>query len=109
MNRNIEKATVYYGSREAGVLEKRAEGFEFIYDREYRAHPLAQPLTPRMPLSQARYESKTLFPLFEDVLPEGWLINLWGKVHQLDESDMFKLLLHMGMDALGPISIQPAA
>src|SRR5947207_12537687 len=103
----IEKAAVYYGLREAGTLQRRPDGFEFIYRNSYRADPKAWPITPHMPLKKARYQSKTLFPFFEDVLPEGWFINLLGKTHQLNESEKFTLLLHMGGDTLGPVSLIP--
>jgi HipA-like protein len=105
----IEKAAVYYGRREAGTLQCRPDGFEFIYHTSYRSDPQARPITRRMSLRKARHAFKNLFPALDNVLPEGWLINLFGETHHLDESEKFSLLLHMGGDALGPVSLVPMA
>jgi serine/threonine-protein kinase HipA len=103
----IEQATVYYGPKEAGVLRHTSDGFEFCYHSAYRSDPHAKPITRRLPLNRSRFAFKSLLPWFQDVLPEGWVINALGQTRQLNEMEQFALLLHMGTDTLGPVSLHP--
>ena len=102
-----KKAFVYYDGKKAGVLEKNATGYVFEYDAAYVLTPGAKPVSLAMPLNKGRFEAKKLFPFFEGLLPEGWLLNITSKTLKIDKDDKFELLLHIGKDTIGAISIIP--
>lgn len=103
-----ERAIVFYGDKEAGELIKKPAGFEFVYRSEYLRDPDAMPISLAMPLAETPYESPTLFPFFEGLLPEGWLLELTCTAAKIDKNDKFHLLLHTGKDPVGAISVRPA-
>ncbi|MBI2118791.1 MAG: HipA N-terminal domain-containing protein [Elusimicrobia bacterium] len=102
-----EEALVYYGNRIAGILKKSKSGYEFIYEKNYLQYPNAAPISLSMPLREEKYESNLLFPFFEGLLPEGWLLNIISTAAKIDRNDKFKLLLHIGQDPIGAVSILP--
>lgn len=102
-----KKALVYYNGEKAGVLQKNAAGYVFEYDQAYAATPGARPISLAMPLTKGKFEAATLFPFFEGLLPEGWLLNITIKTLKIDKDDKFELLLHIGKDTIGAISIIP--
>lgn len=106
MNKN--RAAVFHGQKLAGVLTKTADGFEFVYDHGYLSKPEAMPISLGMPLREEKYESKELFPFFDGLLPEGWLLDMICATVKIDPDDKFRLLLHTGGDPIGAISVKPA-
>ena len=59
----------------SGIIRETDSGYEFEYDKEYLTsqNPLAVSLT--LPLQEEIFESKTLFPFFDGLIPEGWHIS----------------------------------
>lgn len=108
MDKPEERATVYYGDKEAGELTKTPAGFEFTYKSDYLRDPDSMPISLAMPLTETKYESPTLFPFFDGLLPEGWLLELTCTSAKIDKNDKFHLLLHTGKDPVGAVSIRPA-
>ena len=102
-----KKALVYYNGVKAGTLQKNAAGYVFEYDPAYAGTPGAKPVSLAMPLSKGRFEAAKLFPFFEGLLPEGWLLNITSKTLKIDKDDKFELLLHVGKDTIGAVSIIP--
>lgn len=109
MENQEERALVFYCDKEAGDLIKKPAGFEFTYSLEYLKDPDAMPISLAMPLTQTKYESPALFPFFDGMLPEGWLLELTCTSAKIDKNDKFHLLLHTGKDPIGAISVRPAA
>lgn len=108
MENQEERALVFYGDKEAGDLIKKPAGYEFAYKPEYLQDPDAMPISLAMPLTETPYESPTLFPFFDGMLPEGWLLELTCTSAKIDKNDKFHLLLHTGKDPIGAISVRPA-
>ncbi|MBS0630232.1 MAG: HipA N-terminal domain-containing protein [Verrucomicrobia bacterium] len=98
---------VYYKNLRAGVLRKIADGYEFTYDDDFLINPMAAPISLSLPLRSERYLSKELFPFFDGLLPEGWLLHLTSKISKIDENDKFNLLLLTGEDPIGAVSVRP--
>lgn len=107
MESQEERAAVFYGEREAGLLVKKPGGYEFAYRREYLGDPEARPISLSMPLREEKYESAKLFPFFDGLLPEGWLLELTCAAAKIDREDKFRLLLHTGKDPVGAVSVLP--
>jgi len=105
MNKN--RAAVFHGLKLAGVLTKKVDSFEFVYDSGYLSSSVAAPISLSMPLREEKYESKELFPFFDGLLPEGWLLDLDCAAAKIDKNDKFRLLLHTGRDPVGAVSVRP--
>lgn len=102
-----DEAVVYYKNKKAGLLKKIGNVYEFEYDLSYLKDVNAKPVSLTMPLTQEKYSSEHLFPFFENLLPEGFLLDMTIKKLKIDRNDKFKLLLHIGQDTVGAISIMP--
>ncbi|MBI4217667.1 MAG: HipA N-terminal domain-containing protein [Elusimicrobia bacterium] len=104
-----QKAVVYYGKKRAGLLLKSESGYEFAYDQDYLKYPDSFPISLSLPLRSEKYVSHQLFPFFENLLPEGWLLNITSDTAKIDKNDKFGLLMHTGHDPVGAVSVQPLA
>ena len=102
-----QRAAVFCKGKPAGLLTKKAEGYEFSYDAAYLSAPDATPISMAMPLRAEKYESRALFPFFDGLLPEGWLLDLTCAAAKIDKDDKFRLLLQTGQDPVGAVSVSP--
>jgi len=100
-------AIVYYGDKKAGLLKKKEDGYEFEYDLSYLNNADAKPISLTIPLTQEKYFSDRLFPFFENLLPEGFLLDMTVAKLKIDKNDKFNILLHVGKDTVGAVSIEP--
>ena len=103
---SANRAEVFYEDKRAGELRRTDKGFEFAYDRVYLSDTEARAISLSMPLRAEKYESKMLFPFFDGLLPEGWLLDLICASAKIDKNDKFRLLLHTGQDPIGAVSIK---
>jgi serine/threonine-protein kinase HipA len=101
----IQKAAVFCKGKRAGLLTKKAGGYEFSYEADYLSDPNAVPISLTMPLHPEKFESRELFPFFDGLLPEGWLLDLTCAAAKIDKNDKFRLLLHTGQDPVGAVSV----
>ncbi|MDP5009980.1 MAG: HipA N-terminal domain-containing protein, partial [Crocinitomicaceae bacterium] len=76
----MRQANIYYQDNLAGVLTETDEGdFVFRYEDNYvKEHP-NDFITFSMPVSDVPYREKRLFPFFEGLIPEGWLLDIASK------------------------------
>ncbi|MBQ6234315.1 MAG: HipA N-terminal domain-containing protein [Clostridia bacterium] len=102
------KASVYVRDRFAGFLSETDSGYRFAYDAEYLTLPDAQAISLTLPLREAPYESNVLFPFFDGLIPEGWLLHIVSKNWKLDQNDRFGLLLVACKDCIGAVRIEEA-
>lgn len=92
-----------------GRIEETASGTRFVYDPEWLARPDAIPVSLTMPLSPAAYEAKGLLPFFENLLPEGWLLEIATSKLKIPKDDAFGLLLATCADCVGAVEVRPEA
>ena len=102
----MRRAKIYYKSTLAGILSEEENGYRFVYDNEYLRQPNATPISLTMPLSQTVYESNILFPFFDGLIPEGWLLDISVKNWKLDPRDRMGLLLTCCRDCIGGVSVE---
>ena len=57
-------------------------------------------------MSEDTYTSKTLFPFFDGLIPEGWLLGIVSRNWKIDIKDRFGLLLVACRDAIGNVSVR---
>jgi serine/threonine-protein kinase HipA len=100
-------ALVYYRDKKAGFIKKTEDGYEFEYDPVYLNDTDAKPISLTIPLAQKKYFSDRLFPFFENLLPEGFLLDMTVAKLKIDKNDKFNILLHVGKDTVGAVSIEP--
>lgn len=99
-------AYVYVRNVFAGELLETDEGYSFTYDEQYFHSENASAVSLTLPLSQTIYTSKTLFPFFDGLIPEGWLLGVVSRNWKIDSKDRFGLLLVACKDAIGNVSIR---
>src|SRR5688572_27215991 len=104
---NFRRAAVFFQNKKAGLLSEPSGGYEFLYEKSYLDDPNAQPLSVNLPLQPQAFQSEILFPFFQGLLREGWLLDMTSAALQIDKSDKFGFLLHSGEDAIGAVSIKP--
>jgi serine/threonine-protein kinase HipA len=102
-----KQAFVYYKDRIAGVLIENDEGYTFQYNDSYLRLSDAMPVSLTLPLQSGAFESRVLFPFFDGLIPEGWLLNVAQNYWKLKGNDRFELLLALCRDAIGAVSILP--
>ena len=91
----------------AGLLTENEEGYFFVYESQYLENPNSKPVSLTLPLQKAAFQSKILFPFFDGLIPEGWLLNIAIDNWKINPRDRFGLLLSMCRDCIGCISIIP--
>ena len=60
-----------------------------------------------LPIQGKPFESKTLFPFFDGLIPEGWLLDIAEKNWKLNPRDRMGLLLACCKDCIGAVSVHP--
>ena len=60
-----------------------------------------------MPLDEEVFESRGLLPYFENLLPEGWLLELSTAKLKIPKDDAFGLLLATCADCIGAVEVRP--
>lgn len=96
---------VYQNEQLAGFIQETEEGYAFTYDWEYLKNENALAISLTLPLREETYTSNTLFPFFDGLIPEGWLLDIAQENWKLNERDRFGLLLACCKNAIGAVSI----
>jgi serine/threonine-protein kinase HipA len=98
-------ATVYMHGMLAGTLKETEVGYSYQYHTAYLQKENAQPVSKTLPLTEMPYQSNVLFPFFDGLIPEGWLLNLAEQNWKLNERDRFGLLLACCKNCIGAVSV----
>ena len=97
---------VYVHDQFAGLIRETDQGYEFLYDQDYLAKENALPVSLTLPLREEVYVSNTLFPFFDGLIPEGWLLDVVERNWKLDGRDRFGLMLVACRDCIGDVRIE---
>lgn len=100
------KAYVYIQNNPAGILSETEDGYEFSYLKEYLEREDAVPVSITMPLTAECYRATILFPFFDGLIPEGWLLGVVNRNWKIDPQDRFGLLLAVCKDCIGDVCIR---
>lgn len=92
--------------RLAGVLTEDENGYHFKYDESYLKQPDSEAISLTFPLSADQYDSKVLFPFFDGLIPEGWLLDIAQKNWKLNPRDRMSILLKTCRDCIGAVSVE---
>jgi serine/threonine-protein kinase HipA len=104
----MRQVIVKYNNIQAGLLTEDDNGeYLFVYDEAYaKAYP-DQFITFQMPVLNRSYRSKRLFPFFDGLIPEGWLLNIAAESWKINKNDRMGLLLACCQNAIGAVSVHP--
>lgn len=102
----MRQAIVKYKEIPAGLLEETDAGeYIFTYRVDYVKNYPNQFITFQMPVRTDSYKSLRLFPFFDGLIPEGWLLNIVIKSWRTNRNDRMGLLLAVGKDCIGAVSV----
>lgn len=99
------KAEIKIHNATAGWLSEDENGYHFVYDEVYRNANNPEPISLTMPVQEAPFTSKILFPFFDGLIPEGWLLDIAEKNWKLNPRDRMGLLLSCCKDCIGAVSV----
>lgn len=104
----MRQGKVYYQSFLAGILTETDEGdYVFQYEEKYVNEHAEEFLTFTMPVQIKPFTDKRLFPFFEGLIPEGWLLNIASKNWKINPNDRMGLLLACCQNCIGAVSVIP--
>lgn len=101
------QANIYFQDQLAGTLVEGDSGYTFHYKKEYLKTLDPKPVSLTLPLSEESYHSNVLFPFFDGLIPEGWLLEIGEKHWKLNTRDRFELLINLCRDTIGAVSVYP--
>jgi len=103
----MKKALIYFRDILAGRLAETEDGYEFQYETTYLARPQAEPISLTLPLREEAYQSPLLFPFFDGLIPEGWLLDVAMRNTDISILDRMSLVLLCCKDCIGAVSVIP--
>ena len=104
----MRQADIYLHDRLAGRLVEDIDGYTFRYDSAYLADNPAR-LSATFPLQSEAFHDNILFPFFDGLIPEGWLLDIAADTWKLDPADRMGLLLACCRDCIGAASVREVA
>jgi serine/threonine-protein kinase HipA len=103
----MRRAEIKFHGRSAGFLTEDENGYHFQYDENYLKLPNSEAISLTLPLHEKMHDSKTLFPFFDGLIPEGWLLAIAERNWKLNNRDRMGLLMACCEDCIGAVSVHP--
>jgi len=103
----MRQAKIFIDDILAGLLSENEEGYFFQYEKTYLDSMVKKPVSLTLPLQKEPFKSEYLFPFFDGLIPEGWLLNIAQNNWKLDPRDRMGLLMATCKDCIGNISVTP--
>jgi serine/threonine-protein kinase HipA len=89
----------------AGWLTQDENGYQFAYDSSYLQLSQPEAISLTLPITEKQYTSTILFPFFDGLIPEGWLLHIAQKNWKLNDRDRMGLLIACCSDCIGAVSV----
>lgn len=103
----MRKGKVYYKEHFAGIITETDDGeFVFRYDENFVTEYPQEFITFTMPVTNKPYTDKRLFPFFDGLIPEGWLLDIASKNWKINKNDRMGLLLACCKNCIGAVSVE---
>lgn len=103
----MTQALVRYKDWDAGILSETDDGYTFAYLDTFLSSADAHAVSMTLPLTHEIYQSRVLFPFFDGLIPEGWLLDIALRHTDISALDRFSLLLLCCKDCIGAVSVVP--
>lgn len=101
----MKTGEVRYQDQVAGYVKQTEEGYTFSYAPEYLNRADAKPISLTLQLQSDEFRSKVLFPFFDGLIPEGWLLDIAQGNWKIDTRDRMELLLTCCKDCIGAVGV----
>lgn len=103
----MRKGKVYYKEHFAGTITETDDGeFIFHYDENFVLEHPQEFIAFTMPVTNKPYTDKRLFPFFDGLIPEGWLLDIASKSWKINKNDRMGLLLACCKNCIGAVSVE---
>ena len=99
------RAKIYFFGAQVANLWEDENGFSFQYLPSYVEAALNGPISQTLPLQEEVSVDQQLFPFFDGLIPEGWLLDLAIESWKLNPRDRMGLLLACCKECIGAVSI----
>ena len=103
----MKQATVFLRGEKAGILTEDENGYTFQYDLNFLYSTKAEAISLTLPLTEKPYNEKVLFPFFDGLIPEGWLLDIAENNWKIDARDRMSLLVACCKDCIGAVGVEP--
>jgi serine/threonine-protein kinase HipA len=103
----MRKAEIKIYNKTAGWLIEDENGYRFNYDSSHLNSSNPDPISLTIQLKEQPYTSKILFPFFDGLIPEGWLLDIAQNNWKLNPRDRMGLLMACCKDCIGAVSVHP--
>ena len=105
----MRQAAIFYKDILAGILTETDDGeYTFAYKEDFILNHLNDCISLTLPVSSKTYTDKRLFPFFEGLIPEGWLLDIASKNWKINQNDRMGLLLACCQNCIGAVSVHPS-
>ncbi|MGJ8742862.1 HipA N-terminal domain-containing protein [Polaribacter sp.] len=101
----MRQGEIWVNNRLAGILTEGDNDYNFEYEKTYLEDKNAVPISVTLPLQKELFKSEQLFPFFDGLIPEGWLLDIAHKNWKINPRDRMGLLLTTCRDCIGNINI----
>lgn len=104
----MKRLAVFAGDQLVGHLQE-SQQYEllFSYAPNWFTNPKAIALSANLPLTEQIFTGDNVTAFFENLLPEGDVLNFISKAAQISQGNIFGLLERFGGDTAGAFSILP--
>jgi serine/threonine-protein kinase HipA len=104
----MRQGKVFYKDLLAGIITETNEGdYIFQYDPLYVKDYPNDFISFTIPVREKPYVENRLFPFFEGLIPEGWLLDIASKNWKINPNDSMGLLLACCRNCIGAVSVLP--
>ena len=101
----MRQGEIWVNNSLAGILTEGDNDYSFEYNKTYLEKENAIQVSVALPLQKEAFKSEQLFPFFDGLIPEGWLLDIAHKNWKINPRDRMGLLLTTCKDCIGNISI----
>ena len=98
----VDRLWVFLSDSRIGVLEDRAGEMQFTYEPG-----AGTPLSVNLPVRAQPYDNTHCRPFFDNLLPEGGWRQAICRQLRIDERNDFQLLVAIGTECAGAVSLHP--
>jgi serine/threonine-protein kinase HipA len=101
----MRSAQVYYQEKKAGLIKEIGAGYSFQYYEAYFSNVENLEISKTLPIRKEEYINPILFPFFDGLIPEGWVLDIVEENWKLNPKDRFGIMLKSCKDCIGAVSI----
>ena len=102
---STRRAIVRLDGQRVGTLAEEGRTVTFQYDVAWLQNAKAVPVSLTLPLQAEPYTTSGLHPFLENLMPEGWLLEIATSKLKISKDDAFGLLVATCADSIGAVEV----